>query len=118
MFNSILHAKRNEIANVANKLRSGLFKIDHTSKKVSVMTLDLESATAIVTRYTKECDEFLREIQDQTDVADKQKTEVDEKSIKIKQEEIASRKAYNLAMTDLEKTMPALDEAMEVKYTY
>lgn len=79
------------------------------------MTVELEKATETVTRYTEECDKFLHVIADQTAIADRQKTEVDEKSIKIKIEEVECQELYSLAKADLEKAMPALEEAMEVK---
>lgn len=106
--------KRIEIANAANKLRNGLFKIEDTSEKVADMTIDLERATVIVLKYTEECDTFLGVIRNQTAIADQQKTEVDEKSIKIKDEEVECQKLYSLAKTDLEAALPALEEAMDV----
>lgn len=114
VLNRSLRKKRIELANKANKLRNGLFKIDDTSEKVAGMTVDLEKATKIVQAYTLECDQFLEIILKQTSIADQQKTEVDEKSIKIKEEEIVCQELYRLAMIDLEKALPALEEAMEV----
>lgn len=113
--NRTLHLKRIEIANIANKLRNGLYKIDDTSKKVAGMTVELEKATETVTKYTEECDQFLEIIIDQTKKADKKKKEVDEQSITIKHEERLSQELYSLAITDLEKAMPALEEATEVR---
>lgn len=110
-----MNIKRIEAANTANKLSNGLFKVNETSDKVAVMTLDLERATETVSKYTEECDNFLLYILDQTSIADKQKREVDEKSIKIKEEEVISQKLYSLAATDLEKALPALREALEVQ---
>jgi dynein heavy chain len=109
-----LRLKRIEVASIANKLRNGLFKIDSTSKKVAGMTIELEKATETVTKYTTECDEFLDIITEQTSIADKKKKEVDEQSITIKHEEIESQELYSIAIADLEKAMPALEEAMEV----
>lgn len=106
--------KRIEVASAANKLRNGLYKIDDTSEKVAGMTTDLEKATEKVQKYTEECDKFLRVIVDQTSIADEQKKEVDLKSIRIKEEEIICQKLYDMALADLQKAMPALEEAMEV----
>lgn len=103
------------MANAANKLRNGLFKIDETRDKVAGMTLELEKATENVTKSTKDCDEFLVLISEKTLIADQQKTEVDKKSLKIKDEEVVCQEMYNMAKDDLEKAMPALNEAMEVK---
>jgi len=122
VLNRTLRQKRIELASKANKLRNGLFKIDDTSEKVAGMTVDLEKATKIVQAYTVECDQFLEVILKQTSIADQQKIEVDAKSIKIKEEEIVCQELYRLAMIDLEKALPALEEAMEVnnniKITY
>lgn len=112
--NRSLRLKRIEVANIANKLRNGLFKIDDTNKKVAGMTIDLEKATETVTRYAAECDEFLKIITEQTVKADQKKNEVDEQSITIKKEEIISQELYILTINDLQKAMPALEEAMEV----
>lgn len=95
-------------------MRNGLYKIENTSEKVADMTIDLERATEIVFKYTEECDKFLAVITNQTIIADQQKQEVDEKSIKIKEEEVECQELYSLAKTDLEKALPALDEAMQV----
>lgn len=82
------------------------------------MTVELEKATQLVLKYTEECDQFLLIILEKTSIADKQKSEVDEKSIKIKEEEVVCQDLYNLALADLEKAMPALLEALEVKILY
>lgn len=115
VFNRTLCTKRIEAANMANKLRNGIFKIDETSDKVANMTIELEKATETVLKYTEDCDLFLLVILDQTSVADKQKKEIDEKSIIIKEEEAISQMLYSLAAADLEKAMPALMEALEVR---
>lgn len=115
IFYSTLYLKRIEVSNAANKLRNGLFKINDTSEKVAGMTVELEKATETVTKYTEECDKFAYTILDQTAIADRQKVEVDEKSTKIKEEEIICQEMYRLAKADLEMAMPALEEAMEVK---
>jgi len=106
--------KRIELSNSANKLKNGLFKMNDTSEKVTGMTLELEKATETVSKYTEECDKFLLIILNNTSIADQQKMEVDETSKKIEEEKIVCQTLYSLAITDLEKAMPALNEAMEV----
>jgi len=106
--------KRTELANAANKLKNGLFKMDDTSDKVAGMTVELEKATQTVSRYAEECDKFLVVILNDTAVADQQKIEVDETSKRIKDEEVICQTLYSLAVADLENAMPALNEAIEV----
>lgn len=114
IFNRTLQMKRIELSNSANKLKNGLFKMNDTSEKVTGMTLELEKATETVSKYTEECDKFLLIILNNTSIADQQKMEVDETSKKIEEEKIVCQTLYSLAITDLEKAMPALNEAMEV----
>jgi len=113
-FNRILQVKRIELSNSANKLKNGLFKMNDTSEKVAGMTVELERATGTVSKYTEECDKFLLVILNNTSIADQQKIEVDETSKRIEEEKIVCQTLYSLAVTDLEKAMPALNEAMEV----
>ncbi|XP_050531221.1 dynein axonemal heavy chain 2 isoform X2 [Daktulosphaira vitifoliae] len=112
-YEETLDVKRKGIANTANKLRNGLFKIDDTSDKVADMKEELGKATKQVNLYTKECDKFLDIIYKRSLEADKQKEEVAEQSVKIKEEEVICQELYNTAMDDLKAAMPALEEAMD-----
>ncbi|XP_050431508.1 dynein axonemal heavy chain 2 [Adelges cooleyi] len=112
-YKETLDSKRIEIASSANKLRNGLYKIDDTSNKVAGMTEELGKATKLVNQYAKECDKFLVIIYNQTLEADKQKAEVAEQSIKIKEDEIICQGLYDQALADLKLAMPALEEAMD-----
>lgn len=78
------------------------------------MKEELGKATKQVNMYTRECDKFLEIIYKRSLEADKQKEEVAEKSIKIKEEEVVCQELYDAAMEDLKSAMPALEEAMDV----
>lgn len=55
----MLAEKRQELADQANKLRSGLSKIDDTRLKVNEMAAELEVTQEQVHKSTRECEEFL-----------------------------------------------------------
>lgn len=56
---SMLTGKRDELASQANKLRSGLSKIDSTRVMVNEMAGELEVTQEQVHKSTRECEEFL-----------------------------------------------------------
>lgn len=64
--------KRQELLDQANKLRTGLFKIDETREKVEVMSLELEDAKKKVAEFQKQCEEYLVIIVQQKREADEQ----------------------------------------------
>lgn len=68
----LLAEKRQELLDQANKLRTGLFKIDETREKVEVMSLELEDAKKKVAEFQKQCEEYLVIIVQQKREADEQ----------------------------------------------
>lgn len=72
MSTSLLAEKRQELLDQANKLRTGLFKIDETREKVEVMSLELEDAKKKVAEFQKQCEEYLVIIVQQKREADEQ----------------------------------------------
>lgn len=68
----MLGEKRQELLDQANKLRTGLFKIDETREKVEVMSLELEDAKKKVAEFQKQCEEYLVIIVQQKREADEQ----------------------------------------------
>lgn len=68
----MLAEKRQELLDQANKLRTGLFKIDETREKVEVMSLELEDAKKKVAEFQKQCEEYLVIIVQQKREADEQ----------------------------------------------
>lgn len=68
----LLGEKRQELLGQANKLRTGLFKIDETREKVEVMSLELEEAKKKVAEFQKQCEEYLVIIVQQKREADEQ----------------------------------------------
>lgn len=68
----LLGEKRQELLDQANKLQTGLFKIDETREKVEVMSLELEDAKKKVAEFQKQCEEYLVIIVQQKREADEQ----------------------------------------------
>lgn len=68
----MLQEKRTSIAFEANKLRSGLDKIDSTRKAVEVMSVELEEAKIKVAEFQAQCEEYLVIIMNQNKEADEQ----------------------------------------------
>ncbi|KAK2576900.1 hypothetical protein KPH14_005525 [Odynerus spinipes] len=58
-YKEMLTAKREDLADQANKLRGGVFKIDDTQVKVNEMAAELEITQEQVQQSTRECEEFL-----------------------------------------------------------
>lgn len=68
----LLAEKRQELLDQANKLRTGLFKIDETREKVEMMSVELEEAKKKVADFQKQCEEYLVIIVQQKREADEQ----------------------------------------------
>lgn len=68
----MLAEKRTELSTQANKLRSGLSKIDSSRDTVEEMSADLEIASAKVIEFQHQCDEYMVIIVHQTQEADEQ----------------------------------------------
>ncbi|XP_006151956.1 dynein heavy chain 2, axonemal [Tupaia chinensis] len=111
-YKKLLGEKRQELLDQANKLRTGLFKIDETREKVEVMSLELEDAKKKVAEFQKQCEEYLVIIVQQKREADEQQKAVTANSEKIAVEEIKCQALADNAQKDLEEALPALEEAM------
>eukprot|EP00074_Homo_sapiens_P109813 XP_024306374.1 dynein heavy chain 2, axonemal isoform X3 [Homo sapiens] len=111
-YKKLLGEKRQELLAQANKLRTGLFKIDETREKVQVMSLELEDAKKKVAEFQKQCEEYLVIIVQQKREADEQQKAVTANSEKIAVEEIKCQALADNAQKDLEEALPALEEAM------
>ncbi len=68
----LLYEKRNDLGSAADKLRSGLSKIDDTRDKVEIMSKELEIARNKVSAFQKQCEEYLVVIVQQKREADEQ----------------------------------------------
>ncbi|XP_058531818.1 dynein axonemal heavy chain 2 isoform X3 [Ochotona princeps] len=111
-YKKLLAEKHQELLDQANKLRTGLFKIDETREKVEVMSLELEDAKKKVAEFQKQCEEYLVIIVQQKREADEQQKAVTANSEKIAVEEIKCQALADNAQKDLEEALPALEEAM------
>uniref|UniRef100_A0A8C0I316 Dynein axonemal heavy chain 2 n=1 Tax=Balaenoptera musculus TaxID=9771 RepID=A0A8C0I316_BALMU len=111
-YKNLLAEKRQELLDQANKLRTGLFKIDETREKVEVMSLELEDAKKKVAEFQKQCEEYLVIIVQQKREADEQQKAVTANSEKIAIEEVKCQALADNAQKDLEEALPALEEAM------
>lgn len=109
----MLAEKRMEISSEANKLRSGLWKIDDCRVKVETMSVELEDAKVKVLEFTQQCDDYMVIIMNQKKEADEQAKDVAETSIRIGEEEVICKKLAEVAQADLDLAMPALEEAIK-----
>ncbi|XP_074081622.1 dynein axonemal heavy chain 2 isoform X3 [Macrotis lagotis] len=111
-YKKLLAEKKQELLDQANKLQTGLFKIDETREKVQVMSLELEEAKKKVAEFQKQCEEYLVIIVQQKREADEQQKAVTAHSEKIAVEEVKCKALADNAQKDLEEALPALEEAM------
>ncbi|KAG5894356.1 hypothetical protein JTB14_031917 [Gonioctena quinquepunctata] len=111
-YKKMLATKREEVSSQANKLRNGLWKIDDCKEKVTTMSVELEEAQVKVVEFQLQCDDYLVIIVAQRKEADEQQKEVTKKSVKIGEEEIQCKKMAEMAQTDLDEAMPALEDAI------
>lgn len=111
-YKKLLAEKRQELLDQANKLRTGLFKIDETREKVEMMSVELEDAKKKVAEFQKQCEEYLVIIVQQKREADEQQKAVTAHSEKIAIEEVKCQALADNAQKDLEEALPALEEAM------
>ena len=109
----MLAEKRQELADQANKLRSGLSKIDDTKEKVNEMAVELEITQQQVHQSTRECEEFLITIVNQRKDADETQKIVTAKSIRIAEESKECKKLEEIARADLATVEPAINEAIK-----
>ncbi|XP_046821789.1 dynein axonemal heavy chain 2 [Vespa crabro] len=112
-YKDMMNKKRQNLADQANKLRGGIFKIDDTQAKVNEMAAELEITQEQVQTSTRECEEFLVTIVNQRRDADDAQKMVTAKSLRIAEEQKECKKLEEIARADLATVEPALNEAMK-----
>ncbi|KAL4220766.1 Dynein heavy chain 2 [Mactra antiquata] len=112
-YKKLLFGKKKELGDAANKLRNGLSKIDDTREKVEKMSIELEDAKTKVAQFQKQCEEYLVVIVGQKREADEQQKSVAQKSERIADEETKCQHMADLAQSDLNEALPALEEAIK-----
>ncbi|KAG5316465.1 DYH2 protein, partial [Acromyrmex insinuator] len=116
-YKEMLKKKRQDLADEAHKLRGGLSKIDDTRVKVKEMAAELEVTQQQVHKSTRECEEFLVTIANQSRDADETQKQITAKSLYIAEEQKECKKLEQLARADLEMVEPALNEAIKALET-
>ncbi|CDS41066.1 dynein heavy chain [Echinococcus multilocularis] len=111
-YKKMLELKRRELSDWANKLRSGLGKIDDTRTKVEEMSIELSEAKEKVAVFQKECDDYLIILVEQRREADEQTKSVTLTKEKIKVDEAKCLQMAEVAQADLVQAMPALEAAI------
>ena len=108
----MLKEKREQISLEIEKFRKGLSKIQDASDKVELLSLELVENQEKIEQSSKDCDEFMNTITEQTKFADEE-----QRVVSIQRETIALEAANvgllkEQAVIDLEKAMPALNDAI------
>ncbi|KYM82700.1 Dynein heavy chain 2, axonemal [Atta colombica] len=116
-YKEMLKKKRQDLADQANKLHGGFSKIDDTRVKVKEMAAELEVTQQQVHKSTRECEEFLVTIANQSRDTDETQKQITAKSLRIAEEQKECKKLEQLARADLETVEPALDEAIKALET-
>ncbi|XP_041842513.1 dynein heavy chain 2, axonemal [Melanotaenia boesemani] len=112
-YKKLLAEKRIELGEQVTKLRNGLLKISNTREKVEAMSVELEDSRKQVAEFQKQCDQFLTVILQQKREAGEQQKMVTAHGEKIAVEEIECKAMAENAQRDLDKALPALEEALK-----
>jgi dynein heavy chain len=103
--------KRKSIGDLANKLSSGLRKLDDTKENVQKISIELETARKQVAQFQKQCEDYLVIIVQQKREADEQAKQVSARSEKLQVEEEEVKAVADAARADLDQALPALEAA-------
>ncbi|EGF78014.1 hypothetical protein BATDEDRAFT_91203 [Batrachochytrium dendrobatidis JAM81] len=112
-YKELLLQKRREIGNSAQKLQSGLSKLDDTRQNVEQISVELEVSKKQVSQYQKQCEDYLVVIVQQKREADEQAKSVSAKAEKLGVEEEEVRAVAEAAQADLDQAIPALNAAVK-----
>ena len=110
---SLLQEKQKDIGEKASKLRNGLSKLEETKTQVEEMSIELVDKKKIVAKSQKECEELLVVIVQERRVADEQAKQVSSDAERISKEEVEVKVIADQAQAELDKAIPALEEAMK-----
>jgi dynein heavy chain len=111
-YRSLLAEKKRELGDARNKLANGLAKLESSKEQVIEMQADLALKQKVVEKASAECDALLVKIVQEKRLADEQRAEVEEASMKIGLEEAKCKEIADDAEADLAEAMPALERAM------
>jgi dynein heavy chain len=108
---SLLKEKKAKNQQAAEKLQSGLTKLDDTRITVEEMSISLEETKKMVAKYQKECEEYLMTMVQRRQEANEKAKVVAAKSEKNAQEEAEVKEIAAAAQADLDKALPGLEMA-------
>ncbi|ETO04869.1 hypothetical protein RFI_32529 [Reticulomyxa filosa] len=112
-YKELLKEKQDQIQISVNKLTNGLFKIEEAKKHIAEMTADLEKMKDVVFTKQTQCEKLLVQIIQQQREADEKKIKCELEKAKTAEEARICEEIEISAQADLEKALPALQEAVE-----
>eukprot|EP01107_Rhizomastix_libera_P003543 TRINITY_DN1618_c0_g1_i1.p1 TRINITY_DN1618_c0_g1~~TRINITY_DN1618_c0_g1_i1.p1 ORF type:complete len:3854 (-),score=1122.51 TRINITY_DN1618_c0_g1_i1:31-10566(-) len=112
-FGELLKEKRDAIGSQADKLESGLKKMDDAKVQVEVLGEKQKEMQQKLSVMQKECDEALVIIVQQKQEASDQAREIELKEQKLSKEEENIKEEQGKAQVELDKTMPAFETAQK-----
>ncbi|KAJ1345264.1 hypothetical protein BSLG_000778 [Batrachochytrium salamandrivorans] len=112
-YRELLCQKRGEIGDSAQKLKTGLSKLDDTRLNVEQISAELEVSKKQVSQYQRQCEDFLVVIIQQKRESDEQAKSVTTKAERLGVEEEEVRAVAEAAQEDLDQAMPALSAAVK-----
>ena len=111
-YKSLLAEKSKELGDAAGKLGNGLTKLEESREQVEVMSVELEKKKVIVAQAVKDCENLLVEIVSERRDADEKKKQVEADQQKIAKEEAECNAKAEVAQSQLNVAMPALEKAL------
>ena len=108
----LLDEKRSELGSACKRLQDGLAKLEDAKEQVGKLVVVVEEKTVVVAKAEEECQELLKVIVAEKQVADAQKAQVEADSERIGKEAAECDAIAADAKADLDVAMPALNKAM------
>eukprot|EP01105_Mastigella_eilhardi_P001895 TRINITY_DN122_c1_g4_i2.p1 TRINITY_DN122_c1_g4~~TRINITY_DN122_c1_g4_i2.p1 ORF type:complete len:4382 (+),score=1298.66 TRINITY_DN122_c1_g4_i2:875-14020(+) len=110
-FASIIEEKELQLGGAAEKLESGLNKLDESRVKVEELSESQKEMQKKVSKLQKECDEALVNIVQQKQEASDQARDIEIQETKLKKEEQNIKEETEKAKAELNNVMPAFEAA-------
>ena len=112
-YRTLLAEKQNHLKSSANKLSTGLGKLEDAREQVESLSKELEVKKIDVAKSQKDCEDLLVQIVSDRRIADEQRKQVEADSTRIGVEAAECQAISDDAEADLAIAMPALEKAME-----